>query len=43
MISPEYAEVAHLTHHALQDALDQTRLFKKILAEIHNRNLDTRS
>jgi DNA polymerase III epsilon subunit-like protein len=43
MISPEYAEDAHLTHHALQDALDQTRLFKKILAEIHNRNPDTRS
>jgi len=43
MISPEYAEDAYLTHHALQDALDQARLFKKILAEIHNRNQNTRS
>jgi DNA polymerase III epsilon subunit-like protein len=43
MISPEYAEDTHLTHHALQDALDQARVFKKILSEIHNRNQNTRS
>lgn len=33
-ISPDYEEDNHLTHHALQDAIDQARLFKKILAEI---------
>jgi ribonuclease T len=43
MISPEYIEDAHLTHHALQDALDQAQLFKKILAEMHKDNLMTRS
>lgn len=32
--SPDYEEDTHLTHHALQDAIDQARLFKKILAEI---------
>ncbi len=30
-ISPQFAEDPHLTHHALQDALDQAELFKKIL------------
>ena len=33
-ISPQYAEKPQLTHHALQDALDQAELFKKILREI---------
>ncbi len=31
----------HLTHHALQDALDQAELFKKMLAGMHTINLDT--
>jgi DNA polymerase III epsilon subunit-like protein len=34
-IIPEYTEVAQLTHHALQDAIDQAKLFKKIISEIH--------
>jgi DNA polymerase III epsilon subunit-like protein len=38
MISPDYKEDVNLTHHALQDALDQARLFTKILAEIHTGN-----
>jgi ribonuclease T len=32
-ISPQYEEKPQLTHHALQDALDQAELFKKIIAE----------
>jgi ribonuclease T len=32
-IIPEYTEKPQLTHHALQDALDQADLFKKILRE----------
>jgi DNA polymerase III epsilon subunit-like protein len=30
-ISPQYSEKPQLTHHALQDALDQAELFKKLL------------
>ena len=37
-ISPDYAEDTQLTHHALQDALDQARLFKKMLGEMHTGN-----
>jgi DNA polymerase III epsilon subunit-like protein len=33
-ISPKYMPEYHLTHHALQDALDQADLFKKMLEEI---------
>jgi DNA polymerase III epsilon subunit-like protein len=43
MISPDYAEDIHLTHHALQDALDQAQLFKKVLAEMHKGNHRKRS
>jgi DNA polymerase III epsilon subunit-like protein len=32
-INPEYTEKPQLSHHALQDALDQAELFKKILIE----------
>ena len=32
-ISPQYAEKPQLTHHALQDSLDQAELFKKILGD----------
>ena len=35
-ISPKYMPEYHLTHHALQDALDQADIFKKMLEEIHN-------
>ncbi len=35
-ISPQLSEDTHLTHHALQDALDQAVLFKKILAGTHS-------
>lgn len=38
-INPQFAEKAQLTHHALQDALDQAELFKKILRESANRTL----
>ena len=31
-IEPDYVERENLTHHALQDALDQALLFKKLLA-----------
>jgi ribonuclease T len=31
-ISPQYIEHTSLTHHALQDALDQAELFKRLLA-----------
>jgi ribonuclease T len=34
-ISPGYVEDTQLTHHALQDALDQAVLFKKMLKEMH--------
>jgi ribonuclease T len=33
-ISPQYEEKEGLTHHALQDALDQAALFKKILKDM---------
>jgi len=36
-ISPKYITENHLTHHALQDALDQAELFKKMLEEIQTR------
>jgi DNA polymerase III epsilon subunit-like protein len=32
-LSPQYAESTQLTHHALQDALDQAGLFKKLLED----------
>jgi DNA polymerase III epsilon subunit-like protein len=34
-ISPGDAEETQLTHHALQDAIDQAQLFKKMLGEMH--------
>jgi DNA polymerase III epsilon subunit-like protein len=43
IISPGYTEDVHLTHHALQDALDQARVFKKILTEMHIKNHKIRS
>lgn len=36
-ISPDDTEGIQLTHHALQDTLDQARLFKKMLGEMHTR------
>jgi ribonuclease T len=36
-ISPKYVTENHLTHHALQDALDQAELFKQMLKEIELR------
>ncbi len=36
-IAEQYIENRQLTHHALQDALDQAEIFRKMLAEI-NRN-----
>jgi DNA polymerase III epsilon subunit-like protein len=41
-ISPTYAEKPQLTHHALQDALAQAELFKKIVSEIRKNNNTTR-
>lgn len=41
-ISPGYMDDTHLTHHALQDAIDQAELFKKMLGEMHEGNLSTR-
>jgi DNA polymerase III epsilon subunit-like protein len=41
-ISPSDAEETQLTHHALQDALDQAVLFKKILKETHKNNSPNR-
>ena len=35
-ISPQLVEGTNLTHHALQDALDQAGLFKKLLARGHS-------
>jgi DNA polymerase III epsilon subunit-like protein len=35
-ISPKYMPEYHLTHHALQDALDQADIFKKMLEELSN-------
>lgn len=36
-IEPQYVEKENLTHHALQDALDQAILFKKLIAKLkHN-------
>ena len=32
-ISPHYLDHQNLTHHALQDALDQAEIFRKLLAE----------
>jgi DNA polymerase III epsilon subunit-like protein len=34
-IDPQFVERPSLTHHALQDALDQASLFRKLLAEIN--------
>ena len=36
-INPKYMTENHLTHHALQDALDQAELFKKLLGEMQIR------
>jgi DNA polymerase III epsilon subunit-like protein len=41
-VGPRYVDDRHLTHHALQDALDQADMFKKMLAEMHTGNLTTR-
>jgi DNA polymerase III epsilon subunit-like protein len=41
-ISTRDEEDAQLTHHALQDAIDQANLFKKLLGEMHQGNLTTR-
>jgi DNA polymerase III epsilon subunit-like protein len=38
-ISPKYTTAHHLTHHALQDALDQADIFKKMLEEMQERKL----
>jgi DNA polymerase III epsilon subunit-like protein len=38
-ISPQLSEDTHLTHHALQDALDQAALFKKLLARINTQQI----
>lgn len=38
-ISPRYVTANHLSHHALQDALDQAGMFKNMLAEQHQPNL----
>lgn len=35
-ISPKYMPEYHLTHHALQDALDQADIFKQMLEELSN-------
>jgi DNA polymerase III epsilon subunit-like protein len=35
-ISPQLVEDTALTHHALQDAIDQAGLFKKLLASAHS-------
>jgi DNA polymerase III epsilon subunit-like protein len=35
-ISPQLVDGTNLTHHALQDALDQAGLFKKLLAGAHS-------
>jgi DNA polymerase III epsilon subunit-like protein len=35
-IEPDYIEGKNLTHHALQDALDQAILFKKLLSDLKN-------
>lgn len=42
-ISPKYRTEHNLTHHALQDALDQAEMFKKMLEEIRNINYSSRS
>jgi DNA polymerase III alpha subunit (gram-positive type) len=41
-ISPGYVEETQLTHHALQDAIDQARLFKKMLDDVSKGNHATR-
>ncbi len=41
-ISPGYVEETQLTHHALQDALDQAKLFKNMLDEMRKRDIPTR-
>ena len=41
-ISPQYIDKPQLTHHALQDALDQAELFKKILGEGSQENATNR-
>lgn len=35
-IDPGFTQQKILTHHALQDALDQAALFKKLLADLHH-------
>lgn len=34
-LDPQFVEKKNLTHHALQDALDQAALFKKLLTDLH--------
>ena len=36
-IDPQFVEQKSLTHHALQDALDQARLFRKLLADLQHK------
>jgi DNA polymerase III epsilon subunit-like protein len=37
-IDPDAVERKNLTHHALQDTLDQAVLFKKLLTKLHNQD-----
>jgi ribonuclease T len=38
-VSPRYLDNQNLTHHALQDALDQAEIFRKLLAEANNESV----
>jgi len=35
-LGPRYLDIHHLKHHALQDAIDQARIFEKILVEANH-------
>lgn len=39
-VSDRYLDAQNLSHHALQDALDQAKIFRKMLAEIKNQGDD---
>ena len=41
-IDPHFVQVKGLTHHALQDALDQAKLFNKLLDDLNKRDQLTR-
>ncbi len=41
-IDPHFVEKKALTHHALQDALDQAELFKKLLSSLYDLNKPAR-